>query len=49
MRARAIVVADVRGLGARLWRGMRSSPAMFFTARGLPQDEPVDPAARQTS
>jgi site-specific recombinase len=47
MRARAIVVADVRGLGGRLWHRLRASPATFFTARGLPHDQPVDPASRQ--
>ena len=47
MRARAIVVADVRGLGGRLWHRLRASPATFFTARGLPRDQPVEPASRQ--
>ena len=47
MRARAIAPAEVRGLGRYLARRLRAAPLTFFTARGLPDNEPVPPASHR--
>ena len=47
MRARAIAPAEVRGLGRHLARRLRAAPLTFFTARGLPDNEPVPPASHR--
>ncbi|MCE2946232.1 MAG: site-specific recombinase [bacterium] len=45
MRARGIALADVRGLRQALGRRLLSTPATFFTARGLPRNARTDPPA----